>query len=151
VEEIGKILPAVVNRHVRQSEPALLELLASLWPRLVGKAIARQSRPVAFEAGTLQVVTSCPTWAAQLQQLAEEIRAEINSHLGAPVVKKLRVRYDPGSGGTDTPAPAHASHAAPEIAAGRISDSTARLEPELSGVLQRSFAKYFSRRARKVH
>jgi hypothetical protein len=151
VEEIGKILPAVFKRHLRQSGPALVDLLVPLWPRLVGKAIARQSRPVAFEAGMLQVATSCPTWAAQLQQLAEEIRAEINGHLGAPVVKKLRVRYDPGSGGTDTPAPARASQAAPEIPAGKISDNAARLEPELSGVLQRSFAKYFSRRARKVH
>jgi hypothetical protein len=151
VEEIGKILPAVFKRHVRQSEPALVELLAPLWPRLVGKAIARQSRPVAFEAGTLQVVTSCPTWAAQLRQLAEEIRAEINGHLGGPVVKKLRVRYEPKASGTETLMPARASYSAPEIPAGRILDDAARLEPELSGVLERSFAKYFSRHGRKVH
>jgi len=151
VEEIGKILPAVFKRHVRQSEPALAELLASLWPRLVGKAIARQSRPVAFEAGTLQVVTSCPTWAAQLRQLAEEIRAEINGHLGGPVVKKLRIQYEPKAGANETATPARVSHSAPEIPTGRVLDGTARLEPELSGVLQHSFAKYFSRRERKVH
>jgi hypothetical protein len=151
VEEIGKILPAVFKRHVRQSEPALVELLASLWPRLVGKAIARQSRPVAFEAGMLQVATSCPTWAAQLRLLAEEIRAEINGHLGGPVVKKLRVRYEPQAGGTETLVPARASHSAPEIATGKGLHGAAGLEPELSGVLQRSFAKYFSRRERKVH
>ena len=151
MEEIGKILPAVFKRHLRPSDPALVDLLAPLWPRLVGKAIARQSRPVAFEAGRLQVATSCPTWAAQLQQLAEEIRAEINGHLGVPVVKKLRVRYEPGSGGTDAPTSARASQAAPESPTGRMPDNAARLEPELSGVLQRSFAKYFSRRTRRVH
>ena len=70
MEEIGKILPAVFKRHVRPSDPSRLELLASLWPRLVGKAIARQSWPVAFEAGTLRVATSCPTWATQLRRLA---------------------------------------------------------------------------------
>jgi hypothetical protein len=149
VEEIGNILPAVVKRHVRQSEPVLVELVASLWPRLVGKAIARQSRPVSFEAGTLYVATSCPTWAAQLRQLTEEIRAEINSHLGGPVVKKLRVRCELRAGGKGAPAPA--PHLTAEIPPGRILDGAARLEPELSDVLQHSFAKYFSRRERKVH
>lgn len=151
MEEIGKILPAVFKRHLRQSDPALVDLLAPLWPRLVGKAIARQSRPVAFLAGTLQVATSCPTWAAQLQQLAEEIRTEINGHLGAPVVKRLRVRYEPKSGGTETPAPARPSRSAPEKPTLEGLDGATGLEPDLSGVLQRSFAKYFSRHNRKVH
>jgi hypothetical protein len=151
VEEIGKILPAVFKRHVRQSEPALVELLAPLWPRLVGKAIARQSRPVAFEAGTLRVATACPTWAAQLRQLAEEIRAEINGHLGGQVVKKLRVDYDPEAGGPEARKAAPASLSAPEMATGKGLHGAARLEPGLSGVLERSFAKYFSRRERKVH
>lgn len=150
LEEIGKILPAVFKRHVRQSESALVELLAPLWPRLVGKAIARQSWPAAFEAGTLRVVTSCPTWAAQLRQLAEEIRAEINYHLGEPVVKKLRVRYEPmaARGG---PSAVQPSPPAPAVLPGERLDGAAGLEPELSGVLQRSFSKYFSRSGRKVH
>jgi hypothetical protein len=151
MEEIGKILPSVFKPHVRESGPALVELLVPLWPRLVGKAIARQSRPAVFEAGTLQVVTSCPTWAAQLRQLTDEIRAEINDHLGCPVVKRLRVRYEPKAGGTETLMPARASYSVPEVPAGRTLDGAARLEPELSGVLQGSFAKYFSRHERKVH
>ena len=151
MEEIGKILPAVFKRHVRQSEPALVGLLAPLWPRLVGKAIARQSRPVAFEAGTLRIATSCPTWAAQLRQLGEEIRAGINGQLGAPVVKKLRVDYDPEAGGAETRRTALTTHSAAEIARGKGLRAAARLEPGLSGVLERSYAKYFSRRDRKVH
>jgi predicted nucleic acid-binding Zn ribbon protein len=151
VEEIGKILPAVFKRHVRQSEPALVELLAPLWPRLVGKAIARQSRPVAFEAGTLRVATSCPTWAVQLGQLAEEVRLGINGQLGAPLVKKLRVEYDPEAGGAALRKAAPASRSTPEIATGKGLHGAARLEPGLSGVIERSYAKYFSRHERKVH
>ncbi|MBZ5514373.1 MAG: hypothetical protein LAN62_05940 [Acidobacteriia bacterium] len=86
MEEVGKILPGVFKRHLRPSDPAYVDVLASLWPRLVGKAIAAQSWPVAFEL----------------------LPAE--GQVGA-----------------------------------------ARLEPELSGVLQRSYSKYFSRPDRKVH
>ena len=151
MEEIGKILPAVFKRHLRQSEPVLVELLRPLWPRLVGRAIARQSWPASFEAGTLHVATSCPTWATQLRQLAEEIRAEINGHLGGPVVKRLRVRCEPTAGGMETPTPARASRPAPEKPNLEGLDGAKGLEPELSGVLLRSFAKYFSRRDHKVH
>lgn len=151
MEEIGKILPAVLKRHVHQPGPALVELLAPLWPRLVGKAIARQSWPAAFEAGTLHVATSCPTWAVQLRQLAEEIRAEINGHLGGPVVKKLHVRHELMAARGEPPTPARTPRSATEILTVEGLEGAAGLGPEISGLLQRSFSKYFSRRDRKVH
>ena len=53
MEEIGKTLPAVFKRHVRGSNPQLVEILAPLWSRVAGKGIAEHSRPVAFWSGTL--------------------------------------------------------------------------------------------------
>ena len=150
MEEIGKILPGVFKRHLRQSDPAYVDVLASLWPRLVGKAIAGQSRPLAFEKGTLQIATSCPTWAAQLRQLAEEVRSEINNHLGGPLVKKLLICYQPKAEQTGSSV-ARTARPAFEVLAMEGQVGAARLEPELSGVLQRSFSKYFSRPDRKVH
>ena len=148
MEEIGKILPAVLRGHLRHSEAPFLDLLAPLWPRIVGKGIARQCRPVSFFGGTLTLATSCPTWAAQLRQLSEQIRAEVNRYLGSDVVRKLRVRQD-------------SSVAPAEFAAGKAivaepaaldgPDAAKRLHPDVAGVLQRSYAKYFARGTRKVH
>ncbi|PYV12717.1 MAG: hypothetical protein DMG23_00195 [Acidobacteria bacterium] len=93
VEEIGNILPAVLRKRVRQGELTVVELLAPFWARVAGKPIAQRSRPAAFKAGTLTLICNCPSWAGQLRQMEEEIRAEINSFLGKPIIKKLRVQH----------------------------------------------------------
>lgn len=93
MDDIGKILPEILKCQVRRVNPPVVEILAPLWSRVAGKAMARNSRPVAFHAGTLTLACDCASWSTQLQQMTEEIRAEINSFLGGPVVKKLQVRY----------------------------------------------------------
>jgi len=82
-------------RLMHGGDSRLLLFLNALWPRAVGKAIAQHSRPVSFVTGTLTLATACPSWAAQLGQMNEELRAGINSFLGRRVVKKLRVRHAP--------------------------------------------------------
>jgi hypothetical protein len=151
VEEIGKILPAVFKRQVRRNEPRLIEILAPLWARVVGKGIAQQTRPAAFEAGTLTLVTSCPTWAAQLRRMSEEVRAQINNYLGGSIVKKLRVQLVPTTETAEAPPPQE--HSAPKAAAAHldVAEGAKHLEPEMSGILERSFAKYFARRKTKVN
>ena len=151
MEEIGKILPHMLKAHVRRADPALVEILTPLWPRVVGKGIAQQTRPVAFASGTLTLATACPTWAAQLRQMAEEIRVQINSFLGTPVVKKLRVQHVPAlSTGEATRAP---RRSAPDLDIPSLPGSAiaAKLDPEIAGIVQRSFAKYFTRKRSKVH
>ena len=37
VEEIGKLLPAIFKRQVRRNDPKMIEILAPLWTRVVGK------------------------------------------------------------------------------------------------------------------
>jgi predicted nucleic acid-binding Zn ribbon protein len=92
MEEVGKILPAILKRHVQRPDVRVVEILAPFWPQVAGKAMARQCQPVAFQEGTLTLATDCSAWSVQLRQMAEEIRAEINSFLGKPVVKRLRVQ-----------------------------------------------------------
>jgi hypothetical protein len=150
LEEIGKILPAIFKAEVRRADPALLEILVPLWPRVVGKGIAQQTRPVTFAAGTLTLATACPTWAAQLRHLAEEIRAQINNYLGSPIVKKLRVQHLPQMESAEQPAPPK-SPLDPEALNLPAPEFTAKLDPEIAGILQRSFAKYFARHRRRVH
>jgi len=92
VEEIGKFFPAIFKAQLRRDSTPLAEILAPLWPRIAGKEIAEHSRPASFVAGTLTLATSCPVWAGQLRRMTEEIRAGVNSFLGYPVVKKVRVQ-----------------------------------------------------------
>ena len=93
MEEIGKILLKVLKPQLSRLEPPVVEVLAPLWVRVAGKALARQCRPVAFSAGTLTLATDDADWAEPLQQMAEEIRAHVNNFLGKPVVKHLRILH----------------------------------------------------------
>ncbi len=89
--------------------------------------------------------------------MAEEIRAEINSFLGEPVVKKVLVQHAPNLS-------AETANSKPEdrnskLEAGnsdldedfRISISNFRkeLDPEMARIVQLSFSKYFSRNAKR--
>lgn len=151
MEEIGKILPVVFKRHIRRADPRLVQILAPLWPRVAGKAIARQSQPVAFVTGTLTLATPCQSWATQLRQMAEEIRAEINSFLGGPVVKKLRVQLVPKLDGSEATVPQEDASSPLEVSKLHAADGWAKLDPETARILERSLAKYFARSAKRVH
>lgn len=148
MEEVGKILPRVVRRHVRGEGPPVLEVLAPLWPRVAGKAIAEQAQPVAFAAGTLTLATACLCWATELRGLQEEIRAAVNSALGRPLVKRVRVRHAPEMDSASTASPASPAAALAERPPWAESDLG--LDPEIREVLLRSFAKYFARRTEKI-
>ena len=151
MEEIGKTLPAVFKRHVRGSNPQLVEILAPLWSRVAGKGIAEHSRPVAFWSGTLTLSTPCPTWAAQLRQLAGEIVAAVNAFLGGVVVKKLEVRF-----AAELVLPENETRnskmeirAKDEIRIPGI-DTAGALDAETAGVLERSYGKYFRRGVKRL-
>ncbi|MHB8656121.1 MAG: DUF721 domain-containing protein [Terriglobia bacterium] len=92
MEEVGKLLPRIFKRQMGRKDPRLIEILGPLWLRVAGSGIAENSSPVAFVAGTLILETSCLSWAAQLRQVREEIRAEINNFLECSVVRKIEVR-----------------------------------------------------------
>lgn len=145
MEEVGRILPSVVGRHMQGGDSRLVEVLSALWPRAVGKGIAQHSRPVSFVSGTLTLATACPSWAAQLGQMREEVRAGINGFLGRPLVKKLRVRHTPSlvletgnsrleTGNSRLPSP----DAKPTF-------DLASLDPEIARLVEEAFAKYFSK------
>jgi hypothetical protein len=151
LDEIGKILPAILKAQVQRAEPALVEILVPLWPRVVGKGIAQHTRPVAFAAGTLTLATGCPTWAAQLRQMAEEIRAGVNNFLGSPIVRKLRIQHVPQMDSAELPAAPRKSARNLEVPNLPALEAAQKLDPEISGILERSYAKYFARKKKPVH
>ena len=93
MEQIGKVLPVVLKPYLEKDEARVIEILAPFWPRVAGSAMAGHSRPVAFLRGTLTLECDSTSWTSQLRTMSDEIRAEVNRFLGAPVVIKLLVRY----------------------------------------------------------
>ena len=149
MDEIGKLLPQFLKRHIRGDRAPVLEVLTPLWPRVAGKAMARQAQPVAFGDGTLTLVTGNPSWAIELRGLREEIRAAVNRALGQPLVKQLRVRLDPRMGENNVQETA--GRAAVPVEVFRSGPTDANLDPEIRAVLARSFAKYFARGSERVN
>jgi predicted nucleic acid-binding Zn ribbon protein len=150
MEEIGKILPKVLKPQLSRLEPPVVEVLAPLWTRVVGKALARQCRPVAFSAGTLTLAADDADWAEPLQQMAEEIRAHVNNFLGKPVVKHLRILRVGKLHRSDRAQwqPEHLPVSKPvrKDWPGKVSG----LAPDMEQVIGRPYAKYFGRKHGKV-
>jgi hypothetical protein len=83
--------------------------------------------------------------------MAEEIRAQINGSLGTPIVKKLRVQHAPAMSATEVAPVPRRSELDLEIPSLPVPAGAAKLDPEISGIVERSFAKYFARNRSKVH
>lgn len=108
--------------------------------------MAEHCRPVAFNQGTLTLITECSTWKAQLQQMAEEIRAEVNSFLGRPVVKRLRVL----KAAQRDLAGQTALSSSPDQRRARWEDSAARVDPALARAVRLSPTQAFARKGKQV-
>lgn len=149
MEEVGRILPSVVGRHMQAGDARLVGVLSALWPRAVGKGIAQHSRPVSFVSGTLTLATTCPSWTAQLGQMCEEVRAGINGFLGRPLVRRIRVRHAPGlvlekelQTGNWKLETGPSNLTSPDA---KPAFDLANLDPEIARLVEEAFARYFSR------
>ena len=150
MEEIGKILPKVLKPQLSRLDPPVVEVLAPLWTRVAGKALARQCRPVAFSTGTLTLATDDADWAEPLQQMAEEIRAHVNNFLGKPVVKHLRILRVGKLGRSDRarwrPENLPVSKPNRKDWPGKVSG----LAPDMAQAIARPYTKYFGLKRGKV-
>jgi len=171
MDELATLLPRFFNKHVRGDHAPVLEVLLPLWPWVAGKAMAEQSRPVAFANGILTLAAFSAPWVTELRGLHDEIRTAINRTLGRPLVKRVRVKLaplsgpDPGCGissafgfenGATSARQAFPALPMPGQAPASIHDPgqtglQASLDPEIREVLSRSFTKYFARGNRMVN
>ena len=147
MEELGKILTAIWKQRAHRANPHLAEILASLWPQVVGKPLAQHCRPMGFEGGRLVLGTAEADWAVQLRHLSEEIRAEVNCFLGSPAVKKLLIKHVPG---LKFAAVLPQDDTAPMIPANKLplDSAGAKLNVDVARIVSHSYAKYFARSGR---
>lgn len=151
MEHAGKAVFAALRRVADQEKP--LDLLAAVWPLVVGVRLAEQTRPVAWEKGWLQVAVSDLHWQEQLERMPHTLRDQINKWWGASVVQEVSfVRGKVAPQGSEArPSAARtkaskASGAKPEKVE-EIEGALARIkDPTLRRVVARLAAQYLSKR-----
>ena len=61
------------------------------WPDAVGPQIARRTRAVRFEEGTLVVEIEGSAWLQELSMLKRDLLRQVNQRLGSQHVRDLRL------------------------------------------------------------
>jgi predicted nucleic acid-binding Zn ribbon protein len=134
-----------IHRELGRFGPqASMAAILSAWPKAVGPAIADNAWPARVARdGTLHVATSSSTWAFELTQLEETVRARLVEQLGkeAPPLLRFAAGRLPERGAESAPVSTREQHAAgpTERAAGaRIAASIEN--PELRELVARAAA-----------
>jgi len=68
----------------------LLAQVQRVWPATVGEAIAAEAQPTAERGGVVTVSCSASVWAQELDLMAPQIIARLNSGLADGQVQRLR-------------------------------------------------------------
>jgi predicted nucleic acid-binding Zn ribbon protein len=88
---LSSVLKGLVKRY--GLERALLEQrLPSYWAQAVGDRIAQISQIRGFENGVLRVHVSEAAWRSEVILRRNELRTELNTLIGEPVITEIQVR-----------------------------------------------------------
>lgn len=87
MERAGKSLWNVLRRLADPEKP--LDLLAAVWPLIVGVRLAAHTEPIAWDQGWLKVAVNEPEWQKQLESMSGEVCGQINRWWGGQVVREV--------------------------------------------------------------
>ena len=76
---LDNLIQLILKQAATQADPDVinLELLEAAWPALVGKEMARRTRPREWQAGTLHIDVSTHAWVQELSFHREELLGRI--------------------------------------------------------------------------
>ena len=89
VESISGVLPALL-RDLGLEAGILGWRAVREWPDAVGPGLARRTRAVSFQEGTLLVEVEGSAWLHELNILKRDLLRQLNRHLGSELVRDLR-------------------------------------------------------------
>lgn len=89
MQSVAGILPRVL-RQLGLEEGILGARAVEEWPRLVGERVARHSRAVGFQDGTLRVEVEGSAWMQELGFLRRDLIRKVNQALGSNIVRDVR-------------------------------------------------------------
>lgn len=94
LSHIRSVLGGAISSCGGKSDKGL-GLIWNKWDEAVGKTIADNARPAAFNGNILIVHAESSVWIQQLQFLKKELTAKINSAIGECVVKEIKFKIGP--------------------------------------------------------
>jgi predicted nucleic acid-binding Zn ribbon protein len=101
MERAGNFLGGML-RQLKRPEAAVA-WLSGVWPSVVGKTLARHTRPVRCHKGCLEVAADGKAWRKQLEEMKDEFCTQVNKAWGSALVRE--VKFVPAK-----PGPQHISH-----------------------------------------
>lgn len=84
---VGALVPAIARPAFRKRAPAAAQVMAD-WAAIVGPRLAERTAPRRLSVGKLTIACTGPV-AMELQHLAPQLIARINTHLGSAIVERL--------------------------------------------------------------
>ncbi len=84
---VGALVPEIVRPAFRKRAPAAAQVMAD-WADIVGPRLAGVTAPRRLSAGRLTIACTGPV-AMELQHLAPQLIARINTHLGSAIIERL--------------------------------------------------------------
>ncbi|TET47994.1 MAG: DUF721 domain-containing protein [Actinomycetota bacterium] len=92
-EDIGSIIGSVVDK-MELSKKLRVSNIFNHWEDIVGKQIAKKSKPERLLRKTLYVSVTTSIWANELSLMSEKLIEKINSFTGEDIVKTIRFKAD---------------------------------------------------------
>ncbi len=92
-EDIGSIIGSVVDK-MELSKKLRVSNIFNHWEDIVGKQIAKKSKPERLLRKTLYVSVTTSTWANELSLMSEKLIEKINSFTGEDTVETIRFKAD---------------------------------------------------------
>ena len=90
VQSISGVLPALLRELGLEAGITGWRAVTE-WPDAVGPQVARRSRAVSFQEGTLVVEVEGSAWLQELSILKRELVRQLNRRLGSQHVRDLRL------------------------------------------------------------
>jgi predicted nucleic acid-binding Zn ribbon protein len=87
---IGDALRAL-RRQLGTPAPSVFERVRSVWPEIVGDALARHSTPLHLRAGVLRVRVDDPAWGGQFRYLTDTLVSALADRVPDAAIREISV------------------------------------------------------------
>jgi predicted nucleic acid-binding Zn ribbon protein len=93
MKNLGAILPDFLRRIASDNDIALI-FLTELWPQIVGKEMAANSRPLSLGRKKLRVTVPSEVWQSELTGLEATFVSNINNYWRLSLVERIQFTVD---------------------------------------------------------
>ncbi|MEW6523567.1 MAG: DUF721 domain-containing protein [Bacillota bacterium] len=151
MQSLGGVLRQLLTR-MEMDKKAKVYRVISMWPSVVGKELAKRSRPSRVAGGVLFVEVVAPVWGQQLSLLKSTILARIRDEVGDGVIRDIRfgAGREPGDQAEDDPVVAGTRQPNQDEREHAAQLSSGVTDKELAGAMERVVAQQLALQRTRV-